>query len=107
MDFELPEIGEGVYDAELVAWLVKPGDSVKRGQTLLEVMTDKATMEVPSPFAGTITALKAEPGRQVKVGEVVLSYTPAGQPAAVSAPTEKVAAEAAPRPAAIAPQSPN
>jgi pyruvate dehydrogenase E2 component (dihydrolipoamide acetyltransferase)/2-oxoisovalerate dehydrogenase E2 component (dihydrolipoyl transacylase) len=84
MDFRLPELGEGVYEAELVAWLVKPGDSVKRGQNLMEVLTDKATMEVPSPFAGTITALRGEPGQQIKVGDVVLGYSPAGQ----SAPTE-------------------
>lgn len=81
MDFRLPEIGEGVYEAELLAWLVKVGDAVKRGQSLMEVMTDKATMEVPSPFAGTITALQAEPGSQVKVGQVLLSYANAGEPA--------------------------
>src|SRR5436309_935411 len=52
MDFQLPELGEGVYEAELTSWLVKPGDAVKRGQNLMEVMTDKATMEVPAPFAG-------------------------------------------------------
>jgi pyruvate dehydrogenase E2 component (dihydrolipoamide acetyltransferase)/2-oxoisovalerate dehydrogenase E2 component (dihydrolipoyl transacylase) len=75
MDFELPEIGEGVYEAELVAWMVKPGDTVKRGQPLMQVMTDKATMEVPSRFAGTITKLNAEPGQQLKVGEVVLTYS--------------------------------
>src|SRR3954470_6890827 len=74
MDFPLPEIGEGVYEAELVRWLVKPGDPVKRGQNLLEVMTDKATLEVPSPFVGTVTALKAEPGQTVKVGHVLLNY---------------------------------
>ncbi len=83
MDFALPEIGEGVYEAEVVSWLVKPGDTVKRGQTLLEVMTDKATMEIPSPFAGTITALRVQPGRTVKVGDVVLSYSGADQPAPV------------------------
>ena len=58
MEFRLPELGEGVYEGELTGWLVKPGDTVKRGQSLLEVMTDKATMEVPAPFAGTI----GEPG---------------------------------------------
>jgi pyruvate dehydrogenase E2 component (dihydrolipoamide acetyltransferase)/2-oxoisovalerate dehydrogenase E2 component (dihydrolipoyl transacylase) len=79
MDFRLPEIGEGVYEAEVVSWLVKPGDRVKRGQDLVEVMTDKATMEVPSAFAGKVTALHAEPGQQVKVGQVMLSYEPAGQ----------------------------
>src|SRR5262245_33205103 len=86
MDFPLPEIGEGVYEAELVRWLVKPGDSVKRGQNLFEVMTDKATMEVPSPFVGTITALKAEPGQTVKVGRVILDYAPAGHAAEEPAP---------------------
>jgi pyruvate dehydrogenase E2 component (dihydrolipoamide acetyltransferase)/2-oxoisovalerate dehydrogenase E2 component (dihydrolipoyl transacylase) len=78
MDFKLPEIGEGVYEAELVRWLVKPGDAVRRGQGLVEVLTDKATMEVPAPFAGRITALKAEPGAAVKVGEPLLSYDAEG-----------------------------
>jgi pyruvate dehydrogenase E2 component (dihydrolipoamide acetyltransferase)/2-oxoisovalerate dehydrogenase E2 component (dihydrolipoyl transacylase) len=82
MDFALPEIGEGVYEAELVNYQVKVGDTVKRGQGLLEVLTDKATMEVPSPFAGTITALRFEPGQRIKVGDVVLSYTGVEQAAA-------------------------
>jgi pyruvate dehydrogenase E2 component (dihydrolipoamide acetyltransferase)/2-oxoisovalerate dehydrogenase E2 component (dihydrolipoyl transacylase) len=81
MEFALPEIGEGVYEAELVRWLVGPGETVKRGQNLLEVMTDKATMEIPTPFVGTVDALRAEPGQTVKVGQVVLDYTPAGQTA--------------------------
>src|SRR5262245_59489074 len=102
MDFSLPELGEGVYEGELTDWKVKPGDAVRRGQALLEVMTDKATMEVPAPFAGTVGELKAEPGQQVKVGQVVLTYTPAGQeqpmPAAQPAASEKPAAPAAPRP---------
>ncbi len=80
MDFPLPQLGEGVYEAELVRWLVKPGDVVKRSQALMEVMTDKATMEVPAPFAGKITALQAEPGQTVKVGQVMLSYADAAQP---------------------------
>src|SRR5258708_3608164 len=75
MEFRLPELGEGDYEAELVGWLVKSGDPVKRGQNLMEVMTDKATMEVPSPFAGQITAFQAEPGQQIKVGDVVLTYS--------------------------------
>src|SRR4051794_2525958 len=103
MDFALPELGEGVYEAELVEWRVKPGETVKRGQTLMEMLTDKASMEVPAPFAGTITDLKAEPGAQIKVGDVVLAYTPAGKeeapaPAPVARPVP-VQAEAA-RPSA-------
>src|SRR5258708_2272335 len=74
MEFRLPEIGEGLYEAEVSRWLVKPGDAVRPGQGLLEVLTDKATMEVPAPFAGTIGALRVEPGQQIKVGEVVLTY---------------------------------
>jgi pyruvate dehydrogenase E2 component (dihydrolipoamide acetyltransferase)/2-oxoisovalerate dehydrogenase E2 component (dihydrolipoyl transacylase) len=74
MDFRLPEIGEGIYDAELVRWLVKPGESVKHGQSLMEVLTDKATMEVPSPFVGTISQLRGEVGQKIKVGETVLSF---------------------------------
>jgi 2-oxoisovalerate dehydrogenase E2 component (dihydrolipoyl transacylase) len=84
MDFRLPELGEGVYEAELVAWLVKVGDQVRRGQNLMEVLTDKASMEVPSPFAGTITSVQAEPGQTIKVGDVVLAYdgTVAAEPPA-------------------------
>src|SRR5438445_3589168 len=87
MEFALPELGEGVYEAELVRWLVKPGDAVKRGQTLMEVLTDKATMEVPAPFAGTIAQLRAEAGTQVKVGDIVLTYQAAG--AAEDKPDDK------------------
>ncbi len=97
MDFALPEIGEGVYEAELTAWLVKVGDAVKRGQNLMEIMTDKAAMEVPAPFSGTIAALRAEPGQKIKVGDVVLSYA-AAEPAAVKggeAPRETPAARGA------------
>lgn len=100
MDFALPEIGEGVYEAELVGWLVKPGDAIKRGQGLFEVMTDKATMEVPSPFVGTIDALRAEPGQKLQVGAVVLSYTGSAAPAEKPAVVAAAAVEAAPRAAA-------
>jgi pyruvate dehydrogenase E2 component (dihydrolipoamide acetyltransferase)/2-oxoisovalerate dehydrogenase E2 component (dihydrolipoyl transacylase) len=102
MDFKLPEIGEGIYEAELVSWLVKPGDTVKPGQNLMEVMTDKATMEIPAPFGGNIEKLRAEPGQQIKVGETVLSYQeaisasgghkPSDAPAAGSVPSAGSAA---------------
>jgi pyruvate dehydrogenase E2 component (dihydrolipoamide acetyltransferase)/2-oxoisovalerate dehydrogenase E2 component (dihydrolipoyl transacylase) len=102
MDFTLPEIGEGVYEAELIQWLVKPGDAVKRGQNLLEVMTDKATMEIPSPFIGTITDLKAEPGARIKVGQVLLSYAGADKPVPVPVAAQATAAPAPPARAAAA-----
>ena len=74
MDFRLPELGEGIHEAELVEWLVQPGDVIKRGQGIAEVMTDKATMELPSPFDGRITELHAEAGGEIKVGVVILAY---------------------------------
>src|SRR5438309_12040376 len=113
MEFRLPELGEGVYEAELVSWHVKPGDVVERGQNLVEVLTDKATMEVPAPFAGTISTLHAEVGAMLKIGDVVLDYQPAGgaqpeakpqaQSSAPAASTAKAAARRpAPEPASIA-----
>jgi pyruvate dehydrogenase E2 component (dihydrolipoamide acetyltransferase)/2-oxoisovalerate dehydrogenase E2 component (dihydrolipoyl transacylase) len=100
MEFRLPELGEGVYEAELVAWLVKPGQVVKRGQGLMEVLTDKASMEVPSPFHGTIAELRAEPGQKVKIGEVALTYTSTAQSdGAPEAREERKAAEASRAPA--------
>lgn len=104
MEFRLPELGEGVYEAELVEWKVRPGDTVRPAQSLAEVMTDKATMDLPSPFAGTISELNAEPGAVVKVGSVILSYAPAvgGSSASAQAPPSLVASP--PKPAA-APKS--
>jgi 2-oxoisovalerate dehydrogenase E2 component (dihydrolipoyl transacylase) len=101
MEFKLPELGEGVYEAELVDWRVKPGATVKRGQYLMEVLTDKATMEVPSPFAGTITELKAQPGQNIKIGEVVLAYAEPGQATSNGGKSESaIAANGGRRPAA-------
>src|ERR1700716_3027082 len=79
MEFRLPEIGEGLYEAEVSRWLVKSGDMVKPGQGLLEVLTDKATMEVPAPFAGTIESFRVKEGQKIKVGEVVVAYHETGQ----------------------------
>jgi 2-oxoisovalerate dehydrogenase E2 component (dihydrolipoyl transacylase) len=92
MEFHLPEIGEGLYEAEVARWLVKPGDAVKPGQGLLEVLTDKATMEVPAPFTGTVGELRAEVGQVIKVGQVVLTYD--GQAEAL--PKEAAASKEAP-----------
>src|SRR5947207_3438626 len=107
MDFRLPELGEGVYEAELTRWLVGVGDRIAPGHGLLEVLTDKATMEVPSPFAGVISSLGAEPGQALKVGQVVLGYEPAGagpdHPPAPQADNGKKPASDAPgpKPAAV------
>jgi pyruvate dehydrogenase E2 component (dihydrolipoamide acetyltransferase)/2-oxoisovalerate dehydrogenase E2 component (dihydrolipoyl transacylase) len=88
IEFPLPPVGEGLFEVELVRWLVQPGDEVARGQPLAELMSDKATMELPAPFAGTVTATLALPGSKVKVGEVVLRYEAdgSGRAAGVSPP---------------------
>ncbi len=72
-DIKLPELGEGVTEGELVKWLVKPGDQVKADQTVAEIMTDKATVEVPTPMAGTVKELFFKPGQIIKVESVILT----------------------------------
>jgi pyruvate dehydrogenase E2 component (dihydrolipoamide acetyltransferase) len=72
-DVKLPELGEGVTEGELVKWTVKPGDVIKADQTVAEIMTDKATVEVPSPVAGTVKELKFKPGQIIKVESVILT----------------------------------
>jgi pyruvate dehydrogenase E2 component (dihydrolipoamide acetyltransferase) len=74
MQFRLPELGEGVHEGELVKWKVKPGDSVKYDQPLCEIMTDKATVEIPSAFQGKVADLHAKEGEVVKVGQLMLSF---------------------------------
>lgn len=71
-NIQLPELGEGVTEGELVKWLVKPGDKVEADQAVAEMMTDKATVEVPSPAAGVVKELKSKEGDVVEVGNVML-----------------------------------
>ena len=63
--FLLPDLGEGLTEAEMVAWHVAVGDEVELNQVLAEVETEKAVVELPSPFAGTVVELLAEPGETV------------------------------------------
>lgn len=99
VDVKLPELGEGVTEGELVKWLVKPGDTVKPDQAVAEIMTDKATVEVPSPVAGTVAELKFKPGQVVKVESVLLTLeggtSAAKAPAANGAATSKTETTAA------------
>ena len=71
-EFRLPDIGEGLEDAEIVSWYVSPGDVVERDQALLEVLTDKASSELPSPVAGTVVKLSGQEGERIKVGDVLI-----------------------------------
>ena len=70
--FRLPDIGEGLEEAEIIEWLVSPGDVVLRDQSLVEVLTDKASSELPSPVAGTVLSLGAAEGERLNVGEVLI-----------------------------------
>ena len=90
MEFRLPELGEGVTEGELVKWLVKPGDSVKDDQPLCEILTDKATIEIPSPFSGSVKEIHAKEGEVVKVHQLMFSGTVTGEVA--SAPKIESAA---------------
>ena len=76
-DFLLPDLGEGLEEAEVTAWHVQVGDQVAVDQIVAEVETAKAAVEVPIPFAGTVTALHAEPGTTVPVGAPLISVAAA------------------------------
>src|ERR1700733_11370315 len=77
---KLPDIGEGTTEAEIVAWLVKIGDTIEEEDPLAEVMTDKATVEIPSPVAGTVIALNGKIGENLAVGsDLVVLETEAGE----------------------------
>lgn len=72
MEFKLPDIGEGVHEGEITRWLVKEGDTIEADQPMVEVMTDKATVEIPSPVGGVVAQLLAKEGETVEVGKTIL-----------------------------------
>jgi 2-oxoisovalerate dehydrogenase E2 component (dihydrolipoyl transacylase) len=106
---KMPDIGEGIAEVELVAWHVKPGDAVAEDQMLADVMTDKATVEIPSPVVGTVIALGGDIGQVMAVGSELIRIEVAGAgnvkdaPAAITRPAETAtpAAPEAPAPAPI------
>jgi 2-oxoisovalerate dehydrogenase E2 component (dihydrolipoyl transacylase) len=77
--FKLPDIGEGIAEAEIVAWHVKVGDQVEEDQQLADMMTDKATVEMESPVAGKVTKLAGEVGDQIAIGSVLVEIETAGE----------------------------
>jgi 2-oxoisovalerate dehydrogenase E2 component (dihydrolipoyl transacylase) len=76
--FKMPDLGEGTVAAEIVAWHVKAGDQVVEGQTIAEVSTDKAVVEIPAPVTGRVRALAGEPGSSIPVGAELISFDTAG-----------------------------
>ncbi|MFZ4450304.1 dihydrolipoamide acetyltransferase family protein [Salibacterium aidingense] len=71
-EFQLPDIGEGIHEGEIVKWFVKAGDTVQEDDVLCEVQNDKAVVEIPSPVEGTVKEVKAEEGATTNVGDVIL-----------------------------------
>src|SRR5207244_10624411 len=72
-EFKLPDLGEGLEEAEIVSWLVKEGEEVELNQPIVEVETEKALVGIPSPYAGVVEKLHGEVGDRVKVGAPLVS----------------------------------
>jgi pyruvate dehydrogenase E2 component (dihydrolipoamide acetyltransferase) len=73
-EFKLPDLGEGIHEGEILSVRVSEGDSVKEGDIILEVETDKAAVEVPSPYTGVVEEIRVKPGDMVNVGDVVVTF---------------------------------
>jgi pyruvate dehydrogenase E2 component (dihydrolipoamide acetyltransferase) len=107
-EFKLPDVGEGLTEADIVSWHVKPGDTIEDGQVIVEIETAKAVVELPSPYAGTVTGLLVEEGQTVDVGTPIIAVDvggtdgAAGKPAAEPATAEPATAEPATAEAAAA-----
>lgn len=100
--FKMPDLGEGTVDAEIVAWHTKPGDAVTEDQLIVEVMTDKAAVEVPAPVSGRVVSITGAPGDKVAVGSPLIVFdmgngaaaAPDVAPAKATAPAQAAAAPA-------------
>ena len=105
---KVPDVGEGIAEVELVVWHVKPGDVVAEDQSLADVMTDKASVEIPSPVAGRVQSLGGEVGQMLAVGGVLIMIeTDADAVSTAAAPPAAAAPAAAPivTPATAAPHA--
>lgn len=97
--FNMPDVGEGVAEAEIVEWHVKVGDTVSEDQHLVDVMTDKATIDIESPVDGVVTEVAGEVGDVIAVGSMLIVVEVEGEVPDEVEETEEVAEEAAPEPA--------
>jgi 2-oxoisovalerate dehydrogenase E2 component (dihydrolipoyl transacylase) len=92
--FKLPDVGEGLTEADIVAWHVKPGDSVSVNQIIVEIETAKAVVELPSPYEGVVTGLLAEVGQTVDVGTPIIAVDVGGEDGGDGGGAEGAPAEA-------------
>jgi len=105
--FRLPDLGEGIHEGEVLALLVSVGDEVKEGDPIMEVETDKAAVEIPSPYTGTVKEILVKPGDTIQVGDVLMTFTGDGDAEAVVEPVpEKKQVAGAPEPESAVPPSP-
>ena len=74
LEFKLPDLGEGIHEGEVLKVLVSVGDEVKEGDSILEIETDKATVDIPSPFTGTVREIRAREGETARVGDVLMIF---------------------------------
>jgi len=100
-EFRFPDVGEGITEGEVVRWLVREGDTVQVDQTLAEIETDKAVVEMPSPYAGTVLKLHVKEKDLIKVGQVLVTIGEKGESVAAAGPAPAPGPE--PRPVAAAP----
>src|SRR6266478_5382211 len=98
--FTLPDLGEGLTEAEIVAVLVREGDVIREDAPLLEVETDKAQVEIPSPIGGRVEKIHVTPGQTVKVGAVLVTFSDNGAPVPTSTPAQPTASRPRPQPTA-------
>ena len=101
--FKMPDLGEGTVEAEIVAWHTKPGDVVEEDQVIVEVMTDKAAVEVPAPVGGRVVSISGEPGDKIAVGSPLIVFETAS-PQAAPVQTATPAQPATPAPSAPPPR---
>src|SRR6266567_2566606 len=87
-EFKLPDLGEGMQEAEIRRWLIKPGDAVKLDQPMVEVETDKAVVEIPSPVKGQVAEIRVQEGKVAKLGEVLVTFDAQGNGAPKQAPAQ-------------------
>jgi len=110
MDIKLPEVGENITSGTVISILVKVGDLISQGQDLIELETDKASLPVPAPSAGTVKEILVSTGQDVKIGSVIMRFDPAGKTAAAapasSAPAPAAAKSEAPKKSATASPTP-
>ena len=96
-EFKLPDLGEGIHEGEILSVRVSEGDKVSEGDIILEVETDKAAVEVPSPYTGVVEEIRVKPGDTVNVGDVMMTFAVGEEPAKAKKPAAERAEEKKPK----------